>query len=216
MNRVFFIDTPIFFTRGDRNSDFFEEMINAQHESCCNDYLSSEYISESFGDYTHGCMILDNPKFEDRNFLGHSYCLKAFTIFKIQKVKNLDDVKEYEIRGKAICSNKNNKGCGRILLDVVKTIAQNNGIKRWIINSLSIDSLVNYYENYGFKQEALIKDGNYIKAVTMKYYFGEGEDRYNYNILKDGETIFELPGSSIEDYLSTVNTHEIFLNLYQD
>jgi len=184
---------PIFFVRDDPYSDLFCEMIHAQHIQCCNKKIDEGYISNCFNDFTNGYMILDEPIPDDKNYRGHHFFLRAFVLFEYRKERiGFENNIERVIRGKVICSSPVNKGLGRILLDKVKEFAVVHNVKRWIINSLAKDTLIAYYERYGFTQRKLnMFSTGKLKTVLMSMHLGYGIDLYDYS--KDDGTCFEYP-----------------------
>lgn len=185
------LDVPIFFMRDDIYSDLFCEMIHEQHNECCNRNIDECYISTCFNEFTNGYMILGESSKETKNFRGYQFFIKAFVLFEYKREKvgaNMEGI----IRGKVICCNQLNKGLGWILLNKVKEFALVRGVKRWIIFALARDTLITYYERYGFNQRRLDRfSSGKLKTVLMSMNFCNGIDLYDYD--KNDGSCFEIP-----------------------
>lgn len=211
------IDEIIFFTKNDNISNEIDNIIVAQNLECCKRSdkkigIESDYIINNIDDYTNGLVILGPGIPKEQNKRGLSHHLKAFTIFKYRSENG-----SYEgvLRGIAICCDENNKGCGRRLIERTKILAKHNNVKRWIINSLPDADLVKYYEKVGFTRvgQKATKSG-IVKTITMKIFFGEGEDNYNYSLEVDDDVCFEKSLNSIDD-ITLKEIDEIKDRLYQ-
>lgn len=207
---------PIFFTRGDNYSDLFCEMIYEQHNECCNGKINETYISNCFTNFTNGYMILEDGIPEDKNFRGRQFFLRAFILFEykreqVGRTPNIEGV----IRGKVICCNPVNKGLGWILLNKVKEFALLRSVKRWIIFALARDTLITYYERYGFTQRRLDRfDSGKLKTVLMSMNLVNGIDLYDY--IKDDGTCFEFPNLSDDTIPSDEEFENKFTDLFSD
>jgi N-acetylglutamate synthase-like GNAT family acetyltransferase len=214
------IDEIIFFTKNDDISDEIDNIIVAQNSSCCSRpnnriEIDEDYIINELDNYTNGLVILGNGKIEDKDKRGFSKHMRAFTIFKYKCEIRDNGLFEGILRGIAICCDKDYKGYGKQLLERTKIIVTQNNIKRWIINSLPEPGLIEYYKKNGFIQvgEKSTKKG-IVKTITMKIFFGEGEDDYNYLLEVDEDVCFEKPLNSIDD-ITLKEINEIKNNLYQ-
>ena len=214
------IDEIVFFTKNDDISDEIDNIIVAQNSSCCSRpdnriRIEEDFIVNEIDSYTNGFVILGPGDPKDKGFQGLSHHLRAFTIFKYKCELRENGLYDGTLRGIAICCNKDHKGCGRRLLERTKKIAKKNNVTRWIINSLPESGLVEYYEKVGFVRigEKSTKEG-VVKTVTMKMFFGEGEDDYDYSSEVDENTCFEKLLNSIDD-ITLKEISEIKNNLYQ-
>jgi GNAT superfamily N-acetyltransferase len=210
------LNKPIFFMRDDAYSDMFCEIIEEQNGECCDNKIDEGYLSACYDTFTHGYMILSEPIVENQMFRGHQFFLKAFVLFEYKRERlNKSGIKQGIIRGKVICSSKQNRGLGKILLECVKEFARTHNVKRWIIHALAYNNLISYYRRFGFFQHRVdeFEDGS-LKTVLMTMYLGQGIDFYNYDL--DDGTCFEKPNLRKEFIPNDEENEDIFSSLYGD
>lgn len=204
------LDDVIFFKKGDEFSDIFWQLAEVQHNKCCSLLISSEYMNLCQETFTHGFMILGETPEEDRGYRGYEYFLKAFVLFEYKN----SIVSGKTIKGNVICSNKANRGLGRILLQEVEKLAIENGVSRWIINALAFEKLISYYMRFGFeKYKEDDQPGIGKKTIKMIKKFNNEEDFYNYED-SDEERAFEKPYPELK-YISSTELEDISNSLYR-
>lgn len=189
-------------------------MIVPQNRECCNSRegknmtIDEEYVVNQFANYTHACVILGESPFGLKNkpYIGDYRLLKAFMMFRY-----IEDNGEKIFYGISICCDKRFKGYGKYLLQYMKDLAIENGVKRWIINSLNEPTLIDYYKRFGFIPigERDMQEGS-VKTLTMKMFFGlnneiddfdySRDDGNDYCFEKQLKSLDELP---LKEYMET-------------